>query len=103
MRVYRVQNADSYGPYHGNCLGCGNMYKKHADHTLWPPPHRDASTVSCPPKNVKERHGFINEAQLYNWFSEEEFRIFADNGYHVVVLNVEVLVIMANQVLFNVE
>ena len=109
MRVFRIQNEDGYGPY--TCLfnfdfvkELKDMYNKHSVNNtsnsfrdLWPTAYAD-----CQEGWLKDhRCGFINEAQLFNWFSEEELKMLKSHGFDLVILDKEVVSIGKNQIVFT--
>ncbi len=106
MKVFRIQNEDGYGPYVSRFTlpipEIDIMCNKHAgdayfDSALWP-----TSFTECTRERGEDyRCGFINEAQLFNWFSEEEIEMLRRNGYDIVALDKEVTVIGKNQIVFT--
>ena len=98
MRVFRVQNKNGVGPY----LTAKWLATKHdADFNLWPTPYRDRTFG----RDIKpsERCGFINEAQLHNWFSDDELRQLSNEGFIPVVVEGEITAMSENQILFVME
>lgn len=112
MKAYRVQDENGYGPYtayYDNelcdvlmpdvpLLLC-KMFSEHDEnYHLWPTAYQDNLEYYV---GHDERHGFISEAQLYNWFTEANIKELASIGFCIVVLDVEILAIGKNQIIFK--
>ena len=98
MRIFRVQDKNGFGPY----LTTEWLAAKHnADFSLWPPPHLNYDFG----RSIKsfEKCGFINEAQLHNWFSDDELKQLSNKGFMPVVVEGKITAMSENQVLFVME
>ena len=107
MIILRIQNADGTGPYFcrrdTKAQDVCDIQDKHngewrEDPTTYPPPNIDKGI--CREMRKNEQCGFLNMAQLCNWFSDYELEILAIWGFFIVEIPGKITAIGARQVLF---
>lgn len=105
MRILRVQNEQQNGPYYTNRnkkadIICQMQDQHNAQHSVncYPPTQMDKSILRR--MKSEERCGFLNESQLYNWFSNKELKLLKENGFLVVEVFGEITIIGSHQILF---
>ena len=104
MKIWRVQNKNGRGPY-------------------WVPTTKKSSAVTAMQENHNvnldkyptaimdsgirrsasegELYGFINEAQLRNWFSDTDLQVLAEDKFEVVIVDGEITAMGSHQLLFR--
>jgi hypothetical protein len=100
MRVLRIENEFGGGPYNNIRINTSVAWEvineKHCDEELWPSPYTENITPGlC---------GFLNEMQLYNWFTEEEIDLLEELGFHLKEIDVPygyILGVGKNQITFT--
>ena len=105
MKIWRIQNKDGIGPYSvattEKSPAVNEMQNNHnMKLDVYPSTYSDIGIKRCPSK--RELHGFINESQMRNWFSEDDFQVLSEDGFEVVVMDGEITAVGRNQVLFHV-
>lgn len=95
MKVLRIQNEFGDGPFR---RFRSDELNDLLDFTA-PTPYSDNGIRRVPKDN--EYCGFLNEAQLFNWFDEETLIAIEHYGFYLIQLDVEITAIGSHQVLFE--
>lgn len=95
--LHRVQNERGTGPY-GMDSNMDLMWR-HCDDTRHPPPQRDQGIDRR--INTDEFCGFRSEAQLKEWFTDQEISMMVANGFRIVQVKGLITAVGKKQLLFK--
>ena len=97
--IYRIEDDEGIGFYNSKLIGWQIREVLHMNKSRHVPPYEDAGINRSSFKD--EKHGFLNEAQLYSWIDKSKIRLLERKGLKLKRIFVEVVAIGEHQVLYR--